>query len=590
MRRRFHFGARQCGDSLEFRILAPGLSSCSLVLRHDGDETAALQEHPMEYDGGSGIFSCRIPDLPDAFAYALSLPDGRMIPDPFAAENQDGVHGWSYFEKSMLTPRKPDYWPGVAIEDAAILEIHIGAFSAEGTFKACREKLHHIAALGFNVIQLMPVWLTPGMRNWGYDPVSFFTINPCYGALQDFKDLIAAAHELGIAVVIDCVFNHLGPEGSYLPALIPGFLSPTEHTPWGDVLALEGPAGAQLRTLILDCIEYWFGHVGVDGMRVDAGEYLRPNGDTGFLTTLARHARRCCRHENAQLFLEHDHGSIAEGDRKALLTTGVYDRIWNFAVMPRLSTETSRFDNLVETLDVITNGALLRPDTQTRWEPNDFINFLRSHDTIGNAGYTKRGADFDQFALFDVLRLLLTAPTTPMVFMGDEWGAETPFHFFCNLNDIAEADLVEARRREFPGAARYEPSPLSPEAYHASKLNWAECAAPQAKDFLEDVRRLLDLRRRVIAPFIRKRPSLASVSLDKARQLASATWIAEDRSELHIDIHGATAAPSLISPQHHVVYASRACGDAANGASLSLRRREASDSGHNDERSLCLPA
>ena len=541
-------------DPEEFyiKIWAPSLDQTppSIIVKTERDTTTSYPMAPA----GDGNFTCKIRAYADMIEYRLALADGRQFPDPFSLENQGGVHGWSVARTQQTHNRPTIDWRGVPVSKAMIMEVHIGTFSQEGTFKGCIEKLDDVAALGINILQLMPIWLTPGDRNWGYDPVSFFTLNSNYGSLADFQMLIDAAHVRGIAIVIDCVFNHLGPEGNYFSALDPQLLSKDHTTPWGDILNLDVTPSCSRREIIFHSIDHWVGGLGVDGIRVDAGEYLRPGGDIAFLLDLAKYTRDQCCHDNPLLFLEYDLYQLTPPALSALIAPDRYDRLWNRSLLSTRPQTEEVFAKIAGALKTITLHDDHLNITPSGAQSENFISFLRSHDTIGNSGKPGRNAGEDKRDLLDYLRLLLLAPSTPMIFMGDEWLSDTPFHFFCRLNDVHEDDLIDSRAREFPSLMANCPSPFSPEAFVQSKLQWPGREQNEAADILDTIKELIAIRRTKLAGFLSNPSHLIEMDVNYKTNCAWVSWETDNGSRLHFTICRPSSASKLPGFPGTVIY------------------------------------
>ena len=499
----FTVGPKYSAHGVQWCIWAPDLDHCALEYT---DTRAGGAAHTVAMERNDrGFFTASISEAPEEIVYHIKRSDGQCIPDPYAPENIGGVHGRSLIRRPPAYSTRDSRWNGVLIEDAVIAEIHIGTYTPEGTLKACREKIAYLAETGFTALQLMPIWLTPGTRNWGYDSVSFFTLNPHYGTLADLRDLIDTAHAHGIAVIMDAVYNHLGPEGAYMSDIARSALSQTRTTPWGAQIGLDGPDGDTVAAIILQSVRYWMADIGFDGMRIDSAEYLCTDDDHGFLMEIARTAREACQHKNPLLILEYDHAKLSAPARETLLSVRGFSALWNISLETLEDDERDGGVPLTQSLKVLAGEASAL--SVIRGRENDFINFLRSHDTVGNSARTARNhsADIDQ--LLTAMAVLLLSPPTPMIFMGDEWLSDTPFHFFCDLTEIDEQDLITARAVGAPhadghdGAAPGSPSPMSAEAFEQSKLDWESARSAQSIDTLTAIRAIIGLRKHIVSRF-----------------------------------------------------------------------------------------
>lgn len=489
-------GLTQALSGSELRIWAPSLERCTVRFYKNSRSTESYNSILMKRDENDYFFHS-FDQITERIFYDLELQSGLCIPDPFADENIDGVHGRSISQlqhPGTQEKHSPD-WRGIPVSNAVMMEIHVGTFTEMGTYKGCCEKLDYLAERGITVIQLMPILLTPGARNWGYDPVSFFTLNPNYGSAQELQTFIETAHSKGIAVVLDVVFNHLGPEGNYFSLISKGVFDRKERTPWGNSINLSSDSGGPVRDLILQSVEKWMSLFGFDGIRVDAGEYLRPAGDLQFLMNIAAVARASCAHENPLLVLEHDLYRLNERDRETLFSDQGYNLLWNCAILGSANLEDKGCTEKSEALASIICPLISKRTLGSNWKDASFVNFLRSHDTIGNSGDLYRNQKIDRRLWIDLLPVLLLNPSVPMVFMGDEWMSDTPFHFFCDLDDTCEMDLINARVHEFGREELRNTRPMSEEAFLKSKLNWAQKNTIENETLCEYFSKLVDLRK-----------------------------------------------------------------------------------------------
>ncbi len=526
MSHHINVGAFKRANNVVIDVLAPALEGCALLVRKIYEQ----ENEPSLYDMhrcDDGILRCELKNFQRPFLYKLALPCGAQAPDPFAQEVRGDVHGWSYVDPALLEPRTPHPFHGVPIEKAVIMEIHIGAFTPEGTFSACASKLDYLSDLGVNVIQLMPIWNTPGTRNWGYDPVSFFTLNPDYGSLGDLFSLVEKAHKIGIAVVIDCVYNHLGPEGCYLPMLCDGLLSKTNQTPWGASIDLDAETGKLNRSMILASLKYLMNYIGVDGVRIDAGEHLRPDNSVEFLLLIAAHARKWCKHETPLIILEHDLQTLTDDDRRQLFHADGFDGVWNSAltpddIIPESASPTATFDIFVRAMKILSGNTHANDLTTSKLEATNFITFLRSHDTIGNEGHNTRDKGLPRRIIDGLLKILLLSPTTPMFFMGDERGDNSPFYFFCEYNDIDEDVIQESRKREFASMSQTAPTPFSSQAFTDSKISWC---TNDSNRTLSEIKNLIGIRNSVVVDFAEQQPVFQKMKVDHNRLSAEISWM-----------------------------------------------------------------
>jgi maltooligosyltrehalose trehalohydrolase len=443
--------------------------------------------------------------------YELWLDD-RRYPDPYARFLPRGVNG----PAMVIEPRhRWQNGPGVELAPAArvIYELHVGTFTAEGTFLSAVERLPYLADLGITVVQLMPVSAFSGKRGWGYDGVAHFAPHAAYGAPDELRRLVDAAHGLGMAVVLDVVYNHFGPAGNYLAAFSPEYFAKDVQTPWGDGPDFRHPA---MRRYLLDNARAWLTDFRFDGLRLDATHAISDSSKTHILAELAAITHSL----SPKKFL------IAEDDRndaELTKTTGI-DAQWadDFHHAAHV-TATGERDGYYScytpgagTLEKALNGGWLYqgqvyPDTgkprgtsTSGMTAESFVYCLQNHDQIGNRAFGDR---LDHTAGADKCRalstILLFAPMTPMLFMGEEWSASTPFQYFTDHDADLGEKISRGRREEFrtfsafsDAAARARiPDPQAESTYQRSKLRWEERAEPHHTRTLEHYRALLRLRR-----------------------------------------------------------------------------------------------
>lgn len=490
-------------DANGVRIWAPGLANCEIRIFEtstDTNEYKCFQMTPQE----NGFFFQEVDGDIAEICYDLRLSTGLTFPDPYAVANIGGSHGRSlqYFDVDGQSRLDHSKWKGISLCDAVVMEIHIGAFTPEGTFNACRKKLQYLTETGITVIQLMPILLTPGDRNWGYDPVSFFTLNPRYGTLDDLRALVDCAHDNGISIVLDCVLNHLGPEGNYMGLIAPQIFDEHLQTPWGNAINLSGASSDIVQDIILQSLRFWLEDVRVDGIRIDAGEHLRPNSDNEFLLKVARTVRASCQHENPLIILEHDLYGLDGADREKLFVNDGYNLLWNQALLSSVcATDIGPLER-GGILAMLVQQISIQSSDEHRSKLLPFTNFLRSHDTIGNADQDCRNATIDAEMWRDFLPVLLLTPLVPMVFMGDEWFCDNPFHFFCDLKDTCERDICDARAREFKNPELVHRSPMSNTTYWKSKLNWDRASNNVQMGMRQLFSALVEARRTFISPLM----------------------------------------------------------------------------------------
>lgn len=538
------------GGGVRFALWAPGLDM-AVVERGSGDDVAL---HPMVRDA-SGWHSVVAPEARAGDRYRYRLPGGVRVPDPASRSNPDDVHGASQVVDPGAYSWKHDGWRGCPWRDAVIYEMHVGAFTPEGTFAAAQGRLEELRDLGITAIELMPVADFPGRRNWGYDGVLPFAPDASYGTPDELKTLIDAAHGLGLMMLLDVVYNHFGPEGNYLHAYCPEFFNTAHQTPWGAAINYDGPASRTVRDFFLHNALYWVDEFQFDGLRLDAIHAIRDDSDVHIVTEMrdvlsAGPGRD--RYVHLVLENEANQATLLKRDVQGRPISGTAQ--WNddlhHAVHVLVTGETDGYyaDYAHAPLDKFGRalaegfvyqgqpspfrGGERRGEPSTHLPPAAFVSFLQTHDQVGNRAFGDRiHAKGDDALLRAAYSCVLLSPHAPMLFMGEEYGATTPFQFFCDFGpELAEA-VSRGRREEFSRFAAFAdesaraliPDPNALAAFEASKLRWEERQTPAQKAWLDLVRKLLALRRSVLTPIFSDEPATGVYKTDDG--ILRVSWV-----------------------------------------------------------------
>ena len=450
--------------------------------------------------------------------YAFSLDGGEPRPDPRSRWQPQGVHGPSRYYDHDAFEWTDRGWRGLPLAAAVIYELHVGTFTPEGTFDAAIDRLDHLVSLGVNAVELMPVNEFPGGRGWGYDGVDLYAPHHAYGGPDALKRLVDACHARGLAVIVDVVYNHLGPAGNYLREFGPYFTS-KYSTPWGDAVNFDDAGSAEVRRFFIDNALGWLEDFHADGLRLDAVHAIFDQSAIHFLEQLAVETHELEARLGRTLWL------IAESDLNdprvvtpreaggfgvdaqwsddfhhslhALLTgerSGYYSDYGRIADVARALENAFVFDGRYSTFRGRVHGRSPRGLSGHR-----FLGYLQTHDQVGNRAVGERtSALMSAGALKVGAALVLTSPFVPMLFQGEEWGAATPFLYFTDHEDAELGRAVsEGRRREFAAfgwAPDKIPDPQDPATFERSKLQWSELEDPQHADLLDWHRRLIRLR------------------------------------------------------------------------------------------------
>ncbi|QDO87619.1 malto-oligosyltrehalose trehalohydrolase [Ornithinimicrobium ciconiae] len=489
----------------------------------DQVEVVCADRRPMVRHGRPGWWVAPMEPGDDG-RYAFSLDGGEPRPDPRSLSQPDGVHAASALVDLAAHDWGDGAWTGHQLDGAVLYELHVGTFTAEGTFAAATERLDHLVDLGVTTITLMPVAAFPGRHGWGYDGVALFAVHEPYGGARGLQAFVDACHQRGLAVHLDVVYNHLGPSGNYLAQFGPYFTD-RHHTPWGDAVNLDGPRSDEVRAFLLDNTRMWLTDFHLDGLRLDAVHALHDERAEHLLESLAALADEISEQTGIPRHL------IAESDRNDPATVsprgpggagglglagqwaddihhalhvaltgesqGYYADFADPGALGKVLTATPFFhDGTYSSFRGRVHG---RPVDEATTPPWRFVASLQTHDQVGNRAAGDRlchSLTPGQAAIGAAL--LLTAPYTPMLFMGEEWGASTPWQFF---TDHSEPELVESirtgRSREFAehGWATQVPDPQDEGTVTASRLHWAEVSEPPHADLLVWHRTLIRLRR-----------------------------------------------------------------------------------------------
>jgi len=530
MSRRRHampFGAQLQNDgTVRFRLWAPTAQRVELVIA----EKAATGEPMQQLDGG---WFERVLPASAGTRYGFRINGGMVVPDPASRFNPDDAHGLSAVVDAGAHAWDDDAWSAPPWHEAVIYELHVGSFSPEGTFAGAEARLDHLATLGITVIELMPVADFPGARGWGYDGVLPFAPDAAYGSPESLKSLIDAAHRRGIAVMLDVVYNHFGPEGNYLHLYAREFFSTTHQTPWGAAINFDGPGSAAVRDFFRHNTLYWLEEYHFDGLRFDAVHAFFDDGPQHILTEIAA-AARCGPGRDRPIYLVLENHSNEAHYLVPTASGGYFDAQWSddfhqcmhvcltgetdgyyedYAARPRAMLARTLAEGFAFQGEPSGHaGGKLRGEPSGHLAPTALVSFLQNHDQIGNRAFGERLGQLveSEAPLIAATAILLLAPQPPMLFMGEEWAAAQPFLYFCDFEPQLAEQVRSGRLREFAGFERFRapdvvariPDPVAPESLARSRLDWSQLNLPPHREWLARYRALLDTRRRAITPLI----------------------------------------------------------------------------------------
>ncbi|KJC60990.1 1,4-alpha-glucan branching protein [Bradyrhizobium sp. LTSPM299] len=510
-----HFGPELTHDGTRFRLWAPAAKRVDVLLD---------KPHPLTRDA-AGWYIAEIPGMGAGARYKFRVDDEIDVPDPASAFQPDDVFGPSEVIDHSAFKWRATAWRGRPWHEAVVLEAHVGTFTPEGTYRAMIDKLDHLVATGITAIELMPLADFAGRRNWGYDGVLWYAPDSAYGRPDDLKTLIDEAHLRGLMVMLDVVYNHFGPEGNYLGRYAPAFFTDAK-TPWGSAIDYRVP---EVHAFAIENAVSWLRNYRFDGLRLDAVDTIIDEDGVSVLRDLSVAAGRLAaetgRHINLVLENGENRASLLDATEKP--PHGKYRAQWNddyHHVWRVLLTGESQgyyadyqhapADQLARALSSgyvyqghasKFRGGKRRGEPSGALPPTCFIDFLQNHDQIGNRPLGDRLVTVAKpAALETALAVTLIAPATPMLFMGEEWGATSPFPFFCDFKgDLADA-VRQGRRKEFAWAfEKYGndiPDPLDEKTMRSAVLDWMALAHDPGRRRLALVRDLLTVRHREITP------------------------------------------------------------------------------------------
>lgn len=485
----FRLGANLEKDgSCSFLVWAPSATSVGL----DVFTPRGIQAEMARLE--NGYFHCILSDVTPGALYIYRLDNEKKRPDPASKSQPQGVHGPSQVCDDNFEWTDSG-WRGISLRETVLYELHVGTFTPEGTFDAIIPRLAALNSLGVNALEIMPVAQFPGERNWGYDGVYPFAVQNSYGGRDGLKRLVNACHEAKIAVALDVVYNHLGPEGNYLNEFGPYFTD-VYKTPWGQALNFDGAYSDEVRRFFVENALYWLTEFHMDALRLDAIHAIVDVSPRRFLEELGERVDACARESARQIHI------IAENDRNDSRVVfpreqggfGFHSQ-WNddfhHAVHALITGERQGyygdFGSIHDLAAACRDGYVYdgkfskfrhrRQGSSSRTTaPQSFVHFVQNHDQVGNRASGERLSELVSFESLKVAAgILLLSPFVPMLFMGEEYGESTPFQYFVSH---ADADLVEkvreGRRSEFEKFHWHPdvPDPQSEETFLRSKLNW----------------------------------------------------------------------------------------------------------------------
>ena len=524
--RRLHampFGAEAREDgSVRFRLWAPAARTVDLC----SPETVSMELLP------GGWFERIVDDAGPGTLYRYRIDGRTMVPDPASRFQPRDVHGPSEVVDPRTFAWPADDWRGRPWDEAVLYELHLGCFTPDGTYRGAVKRLDHLVDLGVTAIELMPLSDTAGARNWGYDGALPFAPDSRHGRPDDLKAFVQAAHQRGLMVFLDVVYNHFGPEGNYLYGYAPQFFTERHQTPWGAAIDFDGPDSLAVRDFVIHNALYWIEEFHLDGLRLDAVHAIHDTNRPHILEELAETVSdHVARSRHVHLVLENDANQARYLGRDKtgrprhyvaqwaddihhglhVLVTGESDGYYaDFADVPARHLARSLAEGFAYQGDIPPGG---RGEPSDHLPPTAFVTFLQNHDQVGNRAFGERiTAVAEPRAVKAAVAVLLLAPHPPLLFMGEEWGAGSLFPFFCDFEGELARLVTQGRRREFAHFARFSreedreriPDPNAEGTFNSAVLDWNEIGTPPHTEWLAFYRLLLRLRNEEIVPLLAK--------------------------------------------------------------------------------------
>jgi maltooligosyltrehalose trehalohydrolase len=574
MRRRYPIGAEITSGGVHFRVWAPGRRQVEVVCREGRPGEDAT--YPLGAEG-NGYFSGIAP-VSAGTQYRFRLDGGgELLPDPASRWQPDGPFGWS----QVIDPDfawSDDAWQGGKLAGQILYEMHIGTFSKEGTWKAAAAELAELASFGITVLEVMPVADFAGSFGWGYDGVNFFAPCRLYGSPDDFRSFVNAAHALGIAVILDVVYNHAGPSGNYLGQFSKNYFTSRYGTDWGEAINFDGEESGPVREFFTANAAYWVDEFHIDGLRLDATQNIYDSGPVHILEQIVRAVRRAARGRDTIVVAENEPQEsklVRPGEKDGYGLDGIWNDDFHHSASVALTGKNEAYysdysGHAQEFVSALKYGFLFQGQT-SGWqhkgrgtpsydiEPPAFILFLENHDQVSNSA---RGLRMHRMASPGRMRamtaVLLLAPGTPMLFQGQEFGASTPFAFFAD-HDPELSGIVAKGRAQFLSQFRSVGSATVPvtladpgdrETFLRCKLNFAERAShAEAYALHKDLIRL-----RAEDPVFQVMPSLRIDGAALSDRTFVVRYFAPDLEDrvllvnLDMDLHWKSIPEPLLAP------------------------------------------
>jgi maltooligosyltrehalose trehalohydrolase len=515
--RRYPVGAEVKPGGVQFRVWAPRCKSVEVIFEQSGGRKGAV---PLSSEPG-GYYSSFVPEAAAGALYRFRLDGGDSFPDPVSRFQPQGPHGPSEVIDAESFRWADQAWRGLSLPGQVIYEMHIGTFTREGTFEAARRELPELAALGITAVEVMPVADFPGRFGWGYDGVGLFAPVAIYGRPDDFRRFVDDAHQAGIGVLLDVVYNHVGPDGNYLKQFSEDYFTDRYECSWGEAINYDGENSGPVRERVITNARYWIEEFHIDGLRLDATDQIFDRSPEHILSALARAAREGAGSRGIVIFAENEAQETKLARPCGLGGYGL-DGLWNddfhhtvrVAVTGECEAYYSDFRGKPQELVSAAKYGFLFQGQRYQWQkkprgtpaldldPARFVNYIQNHDQVANTGIGERLDRLTSSGRYRaVTAFCLLAPGTPLLFQGQEFAASSPFYFFADSNPELRPLVRKGRLKflsQFPRLAQPEMQarqidPADPASFDQSKLDLRE--RERHRPTYEMYRDLLRLRR-----------------------------------------------------------------------------------------------
>ncbi len=560
--RKFSFetswGANYGADGTRFRLWAPSASCVELAIA-DNDGTQALAFEPMTKADG-GWWESVTSRVEVGSGYGFRVDGGETVPDPAARAQLGSVQGLSRLVDPKAHVWKTPDWKGRPWHETVFYELHTGTFTPEGTFDAVVGRLDHLRETGFTAIELLPVAQFSGRRGWGYDGVLLYCPHEVYGGAEGLKRLVDAAHDRGLMVFLDVVYNHFGPDGNYLPSYVPEFFHADIQTPWGSAMAYDEEP---VRRFLIENALYWLTEYRLDGLRLDAIDSIKDTTETPLVKELAARVRQVFRDRHVHITTEDDRNIVwhieRNEDGSIPLVSGEWNDDFHHTAHVIATNEREGYyedyetDSTEQMARALTKGFVFQGEysrhrkkevgrSSAHLPPTAFVHFLQNHDQVGNRAFGDRLHALSSARAYDCLQaILLLSPQIPLMFQGEEFGDTHSFCFFTDFHGELGEAVSKGRKEEFKGFSAFEdaravevfPDPNDEATFTASKLDWSQLSRPLPKRRLQVTQELLSRRRDVLMPLLKAANGRCGFAFVEDHAFAAA-WNLQDGKVYHL--------------------------------------------------------